>query len=218
MSKGILVTFEGVEGSGKSTHCERICAYLEKKGFEVVHVHEPGGTRIGQQVRNILLSGENEEMVDRTELFLFMASRSQIVGELIRPALNAGKVVVCDRYIDSTVTYQGYGRGIDEKFIKVLNKFAVGEVVPDLTIVLDVETPIGLKRAKKRLSGEKPDRIEKLKLSFHQRIREGYLALARAEPGRVRIVDVDRDIKKTERAVKKCVDRFLQKRKPMKEK
>ena len=217
MPKGILITFEGMEGSGKSTHCERLCAYLAKKGFEVVHVHEPGGTRMGEQLRDILLSDGNDDMVDRAELFLFMASRSQIVEKVIRPALNSGKVVVCDRYIDSTVAYQGYGRRLDEKFIRSLNKFAVGDVEPDLTIVLDVESPIALKRAKKRQGGKKLDRIEKSRLSFHQRVREGYLAVARIDSERVRIVDVDRDIKKTERAVKKCVDNFLQKRKKLKE-
>jgi len=210
MPRGLLITFEGVEGSGKSTHCEKICSYLEKKGVEFVHVHEPGGTRIGEQIRNILLSDKNEEMVDRTELFLFLASRCQVVEELMKTALNEGKVVICDRYTDSTVAYQGYGRGMDEKFIRSLNRFVVGDLVPDLTIVLDVETPIGLKRAKKRADGRKLDRIEKTKLSFHQRIRQGYLGLARVEPERVRIVDVDRDMKKTERAVRRCVDKFLE--------
>ncbi len=218
MQEGILITFEGVEGSGKSTHCERICAYFEKKGFEVVRVHEPGGTKIGEQLRSILLSDENDDIVDGTELFLFLASRCQVVEKLIRPALNSGKVVVCDRYIDSSLAYQGYGRGISDEFIRSLNKFAVRNVVPDLTIVLDLNTPIGLKRVKKRLDGKQPDRIERSKLGFHQRIREGYMAIARAEPERIRIVDVDRDLRKTERAVKRLVDKFLQRRKELKEK
>ena len=212
MARGALISFEGVEGSGKSTHCERICSYLEKKGFQVVHAHEPGGTKIGEQIRDILLSVKNEEIVERAELFLFMASRCQVVEELIRDALNSGKVVVCDRYIDSTVAYQGYGRGIDEKFVRGLNKFAVRDLEPDLTIVLDVETPIGLKRAKSRVSGKKPDRIEKTKLGFHQRVREGYLELARAEPERIRVIEVDRDPKKTERAIRRCIDKFLAER------
>ena len=213
MAKGIFITVEGVEGSGKTTHCEKICAYLEKKGFEVVHVHEPGGTRIGEQVRDILLSSGNEEMIDRTELFLFMASRAQLVEEVIRPAVHAGKIVVCDRYIDSTIAYQGYGRGVDETLIRSLNRFTIGNVEPALTIILDVDTPVGLRRAKKRLGGGKPDRIEKGKLGFHQRVRQGYLALARTEHGRVRVVDADRDIRKTERAIKRHIDNFLERRK-----
>ncbi len=211
MAEGIFITVEGVDGSGKTTHCEKICAYLERKGFEVVRVHEPGGTRIGEQVRDILLSSGNEEMIDRTELFLFMASRAQLVEEVIRPAVHAGKIVVCDRYIDSTVAYQGYGRGVDETLIKSLNKFTIGNVEPDLTIILDLDTPIGLRRAKKRPGGGKPDRIEKGKLGFHQRVRQGYLALARTEHIRVRVVDADRDIRKTERAIKRHIDSFLTK-------
>ena len=213
MSNGIFFTVEGVEGGGKTTHCEWISAYLEKKGLEVIRVHEPGGTRIGEEIRSLLLSGGDEEMVDRAELFLFMASRSQLVEEVIRPALKEGKVVVCDRYIDSSIAYQGYGRGVDEKFIRLLNGFAVGSVLPDLTIVLDVETPVGLRRAKKRLNGKTPDRFEKRNLGFHQRVRQGYFALARTEPERIKIVDADMDIKKTERAVRRCVDSFLAKRK-----
>ena len=211
MAEGVFITVEGMEGSGKTTHCEKICAYLERKGFEVVHVHEPGGTRIGEQVRDILLSPGNEEMIDRAELFLFMASRAQLVEEVIRPAVKAGKIVVCDRYIDSTVAYQGYGRGVDETLIRSLNKFTIGNVEPDLTIILDLDTPIGLRRAKKRLSGGKPDRIEKRKLGFHQRVRQGYQAIARTEHVRVRVVDADRDVRKTERAIKRHIDNFLTK-------
>ena len=211
MARGIFITVEGMEGSGKTTHCEKISAYLEKKGLEVIRVHEPGGTRIGEQVRNILLSAGNEEMIDRTELFLFLASRSQLVEEVIRPSMAAGKVIVCDRYIDSTVAYQGYGRGVDEKFIRLLNKFVVGNVKPDLTIILDVDAPIGLRRARKRLGEKEPDRIEKATLSFHQRVRQGYLSLLRTEHERIRIVDAGRDVKKTERSIKRHIDNFLEK-------
>ena len=211
MARGIFITVEGMEGSGKTTHCEKISAYLEKKGFEVIQVHEPGGTRIGEQVRNILLSAGNEEMIDRAELFLFLASRSQLVEEVIRPSMAAGKVIVCDRYIDSTVAYQGYGRGVDEKFIRLLNKFVVGNVEPDLTIILDVDAPVGLRRAIKRLGEKEPDRIEKGTLSFHQRVRQGYLSLPRTEHERVRIVDAGTDVKKTERSIKRHIDNFLEK-------
>ncbi len=216
MARGIFITIEGVEGSGKTTHCKKICAYLENKGFQVIQIHEPGGTRIGEQVRSILLSSGNEEMIDRTELFLFLASRSQLVEEVIRPAMNDGKVVICDRYMDSTIAYQGYGRGVNEKFIRVLNKFAIGSIEPDLTIILDVETPIGLKRARRRLEGKEPDRIEKDRLSFHQRVREGYLELGRTESARVRVIDAGRDIRKTERAIRAQIDGFLKKMKSSK--
>ena len=211
MARGIFITVEGMEGSGKTTHCEKISEYLEKKGFEVIRIHEPGGTRIGEQVRNILLSAGNEEMIDKTELFLFLASRSQLVEEVIKPAIAAGKIIVCDRYIDSTIAYQGYGRGVDEKFIRLLNKFVAGNVQPDLTIILDVDAPIGLKRARKRLGEKEPDRIEKGTLSFHQRVRQGYLSLSRTEHGRVRIVDAARAMKNIEISIKKHIDKFLEK-------
>jgi len=218
MKKGVFISFEGIEGSGKTTHCQKVIPYLEKKGFQVVHIHEPGGTEIGEQLRSMLLSGDNEKMCDRTELLLVLASRSQVVAEVIAPALKAGKAVVCDRYIDSTVAYQAYGRGIDEKTVRNLNQFVTRGLYPDLTIILDIEAPTGLRRTKDRQDRNTLDRIERAPLGFHQRIREGYLALARNESNRVRLIECDKDIKKTERAVKRQIGIFLNKRKASEEK
>ncbi len=213
MAKGMLLTFEGGEGSGKTTLCEIITQYLEKKGRTVVRVHEPGGTNLGEEIKKMLLEERGYDLNPKAELFLFLASRAQLVEEVIRPALAEGKAVVCDRYIDSTVAYQAYGRGIDETTAKNLNSFTVGSLEPDLTIVLDVETPTGLKRARERekLNGRDSDRIEKAMLGFHQRVRQGYLSLVRAEPARIKMVNAENDMKKTERAVKRHVDNFLSK-------
>ncbi len=213
MAKGILITFEGGEGSGKTTLCEKMVEHLEKKGRGVIRLHEPGGTKLGDEIKKMLLEDRGYELTPKSELFLFLASRAQLVEEVIRPAVSAGKIVLCDRYIDSTVAYQAYGRGIEEDIAKKLNKFAVGSLEPDLTIVLDVETPIGLKRAKERgkTSGKDIDRIEKAQLGFHQRVRQGYLSLVRAEPSRIKMVNGEDDIKKIERAVKRHIDGFISK-------
>ncbi len=216
MAKGMLITFEGGEGSGKTTLCEKIAEYLEKKGRKVLKVHEPGGTKLGEDVRKILLEDNGYELNPKAELFLFLASRAQLVEEVLRPALNEGRFVLCDRYVDSTVAYQAYGRGIDENTARELNKFAVGALAPDLTFVLDVETPVGLKRARERekQNGRKGDRIEKAMLGFHQRVRQGYLSLVRAEPSRIKMVNGEDDIKKTERAVKRHIENFISKIQP----
>ncbi len=211
MAKGLFITFEGGEGSGKTSACEKVAEYLQKKGHEVLRVHEPGGTKIGEEIKKLLLEDRGYELNEKAELFLFLASRAQLVEEVIRPALNSGKTVLCDRFVDSTVAYQAYGRGIDEKLVKQLNRVAAGNLDPDLTIVLDVETPIGLKRARSRGQNNAPDRIEKAKLGFHERVRQGYFALVRAEPSRIKMVNGEGDMKKTERAVKRHVDLLLTK-------
>ena len=216
MAKGMLITFEGGEGSGKTTLCEKIAQYMETKGRGVLRVHEPGGTKLGEEIKKLLLEDRGYELNPKAELFLFLASRAQLVEEVLRPALNQGKFVLCDRYIDSTVAYQAYGRGVDENTARELNKFTVGTIEPDLTIVLDVETPVGLKRAKERekINGREGDRIEKAMLGFHQRVRQGYLSLVRAEPSRIKMVNGEDDIKKTERAVKRHIENFLSKNRP----
>lgn len=180
--RGIFITIEGPEGSGKSTHSKLLCDFLRRRGYRVLHTREPGGTRISEAVRKVLLNKNNKGMLDICELFLFLAARAQIVDEIIRPALKKGYVVVCDRFHDATIAYQGYGAGLDLKLIEEMGKLAAKGLKPDLTVLLDVETKKGLRRA-----GTK-DRIEIKSLEFHKRVRGGYLALAEREPERIKVI------------------------------
>lgn len=194
MPRGKLITFEGVEGAGKTTRLERAAAHLSEKGVNVATAREPGGTAVGEQVREILLSRENAAMTPLAELYLYLAARAQLVAEVVAPALAAGTFVLLDRYVHSTLAYQGYGLGVDlggaspeENLAKLreLCRATVGDAWPDLVIVLDVEAEVGFAR----LAGETPDRIESRDLEFHRRVREGFLALAAEEPERVVVVD-----------------------------
>ena len=182
MSRGKFITIEGPEGSGKSTHSRLLCLYLKRNGYKVLHTREPGGTEIGEAIRRILLDKKNKDISDACELFLFLAARAQIVEEVIKPALAKGYTVVCDRFHDATVAYQGYGAGLDLKLIVSAGRLATGSLRPDLTILLDVETKVGLKRA-----GMK-DRMEIKSVRFHKKVREGYLEVAKKEPGRVKVI------------------------------
>ena len=182
MSRGRFITVEGPEGSGKSTHSRLLCLHLKKSGFKVLQSREPGGTKIGEAVRKVLLDKKNKGISGACELFLFLAARAQIVEEIIRPALAKGYIVVCDRFHDATVAYQGYGAGLDLKLIDLMGNLATGGLKPDLTLLLDVETPAGLKRA-----GLK-DRMEVKPVRFHKRVREGYLKIAKKEPRRIKVI------------------------------
>jgi len=176
--RGLFVTFEGSEGSGKSTQIRILAEFLREQGYGVVLTREPGGTPIGDQVRRILLDHANEKMHPRTEVLLFLASRAQHVEELIRPALKAGKIVLCDRYADSTLAYQGYGRGEDVDQLRRLIDYATGGLWPDLTFWLDLPVEEGLARLNNK------NRLDSEALAFHKRVREGYKRLAQAEPHR----------------------------------
>lgn len=181
---GFFITIEGIEGSGKSTLTEGIIEFLKTKGFNVVYSREPGGTKVGESVRNILLADSNE-MDPMTEVFLFLAARRENVKKNILPALRDGKVVVCDRYTDSTIAYQGYGRGLPIKLLRRLNKLATYGIKPDLTLVIDIDPEKGLKRI-----GEKElDRIERENIDFHRRVRDGYRKIARISGRRVKLLD-----------------------------
>lgn len=182
MPRGKFITIEGPEGSGKSTHSRLLCLYLKRNGYKVLHTREPGGTEVGEAIRSILLDKKNKAISDACELFLFLAARAQIVKEVIKPALAKGYAVVCDRFHDATVAYQGYGAGLDLKLIESMGKLATGGLKPDLTILLDVDTGLGLKRA-----GVK-DRVEIKSVRFHKKVREGYLKLAKKEPGRIKVI------------------------------
>jgi len=200
-SKGLLITFEGGEGSGKSTHAHLLKDYLEEKGFKVLLLREPGGTETGEKLREILLH-EKSKISPLTELFLFLASRRELVTKIIEPALKENKIVICDRFMDSTTTYQGYGRGIDIELVSKLNELVVSEASPNLTFILDTDKPLGFK-----LEGK--DRIEVEDSSFHKKVREGYLEIARNNPGRVKIIKVEGEIEEIQKKIREIVDEYL---------
>ena len=186
---GKLISFEGPEGSGKSTQISRLAAHFQKTGREVVTTREPGGTEIGEQIRNsIVHNSKGDEMCAETELLLFTAARAQVVREVIAPALVRGAVVLTDRYLDSSTVYQGIGRNLAADPVSQINRFAVGNVMPDLTLVIDVPTEVGLARIRQRAS-DLPDRMERENIAFFKKIREGYLFLAKSMPDRVVVID-----------------------------
>lgn len=197
--RGIFITLEGPEGSGKSTHSKLLCDFLRRRGLKVIHVREPGGTRISEAVRKILLDKKNKGMTSACELFLFLACRAQIVDEIISPALRKGYAVVCDRFQDATVAYQGYGAGLDLKLIGEAGRLAAKGLKPNLTILLDVATKKGLLRA-----GMK-DRVELKPYEFHRRVRQGYLRLARKEPKRIVLIRANGKIEEVQDKIRKAV-------------
>nr|WP_321257141.1 dTMP kinase [uncultured Pseudodesulfovibrio sp.] len=188
----MFITFEGIEGTGKSTQITKIKEYYESQGKEVFLTMEPGGSRVGTELRKMLLHVDNKDITPITELFLYLADRAQHIAQVIRPALEAGKVVLCDRFADSTIVYQGYGRGLDTQVLKQLNEVAVDGLWPDLTIVLDIDPEIGLKRAMLRNiedgKAKEEGRFEAEHISFHNRIREGYLTWAALNRDRIKVV------------------------------
>ncbi len=192
---GLFITFEGIEGCGKTTQIGHLASYLNERNHPFLLTREPGGTLIGDRIRQILLSSENARMEPLTELFLYLAARTQHIREIILPALREGKTVLCDRFADATLAYQGYGRGLDLNWIEEIQQPIVAEVKPHLTFLLDLPVEEGLKRAWKRMENQKvkEDRFEKENLSFHERVREGYLVLARKDPRRIIVLDGMKD-------------------------
>lgn len=189
--KGRFITIEGVEGCGKSTQVVRLKHELEDSGYEVEVTREPGGTAIGEQVRQLLLDPAHGDISPMAELLLYEAARAQHVDQRIRPALEAGKIVVCDRFADSTSAYQGAGRGFDMTELEELHRTATRGTWPDLTVVIDVPVEMGLERA---AHVHAPDRLEQESLDFHRRVRDGFLALARNNPERIKVVDGNREV------------------------
>ncbi len=186
---GKLISFEGSEGSGKSTQISRLAKHVQLLGREVVTTREPGGTEIGEQIRNILVhNSKGDEMCAETELLLFTAARAQLVREVIAPALGRGAVVLSDRFLDSTTVYQGIARKLASDPVNLINQFAVGNVMPDLTVIIDVPTELGLQRIRQRASGL-PDRMERENIDFYNKVREGYLLLAKSMPSRFLVID-----------------------------
>ena len=207
LKKGVFITFEGVEGCGKSTHSWKIYDLLRKCGFSAVCVREPGGTKIGEKIRKILLDPKNKEMSDEAELFLFEANRAEIVKDVIKPALAEGKIVISDRFSDSTTAYQGYADGMNIGFIEGMNRFASGGVEPDLTIILDISPKTGLRRA---VRGRQKDRMERKSLLYHSRVRQGYKKLAKKYKKRIKLIKVRTDIRKTQALVREEVFDVIQ--------
>jgi len=210
----LFITFEGVEGCGKSTQATLLGDWLSAQGQPVCMTREPGGCPISDRIRAILLNPANSAITADTELFLYAAARSQHVAEVIGPALQQGTTVICDRYTDATLAYQGYARGLDLARIKHLNQLAAGPVVPDLTLLLDMPIECGLQRARKRNhdnATEDEGRFESEALVFHQRVRDGYLQLAAEQP-RIHVIDADGDIPSVHRRIVDVVERCLQQR------
>ena len=201
--RGVLITFEGVEGSGKTTQMARLGRWLRTRGHRVELTREPDGTALGVGVRRLFERAPQP----LTEVFLFLAARHQHVTEKIRPWLDRGRVVLCDRYADATVAYQGYGRGVDPDLIRELNARATSGVMPDLTLLFDLDPAAGLKRTRAR--GRRLDRFEREKLAFHRRVRHGYLEIRRAEPKRVRLICAGEPPDVVEAEVRAIVEDFF---------
>jgi dTMP kinase len=210
--KGMFISFEGIEGSGKSTQIVLLANYLTAHARAVTLTREPGGTEIGDQVRKILLDPANKALDPKAELLLYAAARAQHLEELVRPELRAGKIVLCDRFSDATLAYQGYGRGLDVDMIRTLDRMVTAGLRPDLTILLDIDAAAGLSRARGRNSSrglEAEARFENEELAFHERVRQGYLTLAKQEPGRIRVVDASPTPDEIQNSIRKVVDSIL---------
>ena len=186
----MFITIEGPDGGGKTTQMNMLVPALEEQGLDIVRTREPGGTDIGDQIRSVIMDMKNKSMDPRAEILLFCASRAQLVSELIRPSLASGKIVLCDRYADSTMAYQGYGHGLDRTVLKNLLEFATGGLKPDLTILLDISAEAGLRR--RITNHDEWNRMDDYALQFHERVRKGYLEMATAEPVRFAVINADR--------------------------
>ncbi len=186
----MFITLEGPEGSGKTSHIPYLVEYLREKGYSVFPTREPGGTSIGEQIREVIHDLKNAEMHPRAETLLYQAARAQIVEQVIRPRLQAGEIVLSDRYADSTIAYQGYGHQQDIAQVRALIDYATGGLVPDLTILLDLDVEVGLKRKQK---ADEWNRLDAYTIEFHQRVRAGYLQMVKQEPGRWVVIDAGRE-------------------------
>jgi dTMP kinase len=205
----MFLTFEGVDCSGKTTQAAMLVEALRARGGRLVHfIREPGGTAISERLREILLDRNNLELSELTELFLFSASRAQLVAQVILPALGRGEIVVCDRFYDSTTAYQGYGRGLDLEAVRRINAVATAGTYPDLTVLVDIT--VGEIEARKKTSGGSPDRMENSGREFYDRVRKGYLAIARREPGRFIVVDGMRSVHDIALDIRRAVEERLE--------
>ena len=202
MKKGLFITFEGADGCGKTTQINLLKKYLEENGHNVLLTREPGGKGLGEKVREILLNYDGP-VSDRCESFLFLADRAQNIDIIVNPAVKAGKIVLCDRHIDSTVAYQGYGRGLDIERINMLNNLATNGKKPDLTFVFDVDVETSMKRV-----GKEKDRVESAGIEFHNRVRNGYLELATQEPDRIKVLNATKTIEEIHEKVIEIIEKL----------
>lgn len=209
MRAGKFITFEGIDGSGKTTQIGYLADYLESLGYEVMLLREPGGTRISEEIRRILLDMKNDGMVPETEIFLFEAARSQLVREIIKPALERGVWVISDRFHDSSLAYQGYGRGLPLDMVRELNSRAIGDVIPDMTILIELGAEALKSRLGKRHGGGLKDRIDVESEAFKRRVCEGFLAIAEEEPDRVFRIESQDKKEETARLIREQVRRIL---------
>ncbi len=184
MRQGLFITLEGVDGVGKTTQALILKEYFEQLGYEVLHTFEPGGTKLGNSIRQILLNPQYEELHSMTEILLYASDRAQHVYEVILPALNAKKIVICDRYVDSSIAYQGYGLGLEIRAIEAVNQWATGGLIPDRTIYLDADPALSLQKTE-------GDRIEQRTLEYYARVRKGFLTIAQREPERFKVISAD---------------------------
>lgn len=191
---GVFITFEGPEGSGKSTQVRLLVTWLRSRGVNVLATREPGGTPVGDRIRQLLLDPALTSLTPEAEVLLFSASRAQLVRQVIRPHLEQGGIVVCDRFADSTLAYQGYGRGLDLDMLRTITRFATDGLVPDLTFLLDIPVAEGLARKREGTGEDDWNRMEREVLAYHERVRAGYLALAAAEPDRWYVLDAREDV------------------------
>ncbi|HVP35520.1 MAG TPA: dTMP kinase [Terriglobales bacterium] len=205
--KGKLITFEGIDYSGKTTQAKKLFNYLKTKGYKVILLREPGGEKVSEKIRQVLLSSRNTGMNPLTELLLYEAARAQLVSRIILPALNQRKIVLCDRFYDSTLAYQGYGRGLNIKIIDYLNQVSVSGLKPDLTFLIDIPLDVFSKRMRK--NNKKKDRIEKEKIDFYKRVRNGYLKIAQKEKKRFKVIEGSGEIEVVWSKIKDTVDYFL---------
>lgn len=203
VKRGYFITFEGADGCGKTTQLELLADYLKEKNKEVIITREPGAKGLGEKIREILLNYDGE-VSDRCESFLFLADRAQHIDMIVNPAVEAGKIVLCDRHIDSSVAYQGYGRGLDIEQIDRLNMLATNGRRPDLTLVFDIDVETSMKRV-----GKEKDRMESAGVEFFNRVRKGYLELAKQEPERIRVLDATKSIEEIHNKVVKIISEFV---------
>ena len=207
----LFITFEGPEGSGKTTQMELLRSYLEEKGYPVLATREPGGTSIGDQIRAILLDPQSTEMLPASEALLFSAARAQIVHQVIHPHLARGGIVLCDRYADSTMAYQGYGHGLDLEMLHAITALATGGLKPDLTVYLDIDVEEGLQRklAAHKAGQAEWNRLDRQEAAFHRRVREGYLQMAAREPDRWLVIDATQPLEVIQASIRAGVEAKL---------
>jgi len=216
LSEGLFISFEGGEGSGKTTQINRLADYLTRQGYGVVTTREPGGTPEGESIRDVLVQRGGGDWLPMSEVLLLYAARYMHVEKVIKPAIAEGKIIICDRFADSTLAYQGYGHGLNPDSIKAVEALTIGAFKPDLTYILDIDVKTGLARSNKQLAVEKgykqtEDRFERMEIKFHERLRQGFLNIAKSDPARCRVINADQDIDVLFNKVKDSVSLVLKK-------